>query len=138
MFKELLKKRVAGASSYLETGISIMVISAFFVGLVYTYGAGVMHNDVERIHRKYLLSMEIEGYLSDANEALLRAELASEGVVNVDLSGTTKAPVGYGNQVRLVIKGDLPVKQINFDSGFGIMQEALRNVNMDDTGTALY
>ena len=39
----------------------------------------------------------------------MRTELASKGLKNINLSGTTMTDVGYGNEIFLCIKGDLEI-----------------------------
>jgi len=138
MIKKIVRKKIKGDSTYLSTIICIGVICILLVGMVYAFSEIVKTNEVERIHRKYLLSMEREGYLSASNEALLLAELAAVNVSNIDLTGTSKTPVGYGNQVRLVIKGDLEVDRLAFGGGWATAQKGVRHIEMDKTGTALY
>jgi len=135
---EIAQKKVDGDGSYIATIISILMMVVVLVFCVNLYGEIVIRNDVERIHRKYLLSMERTGYLTSSDEGMLRAELSAIGVTNIDLTGTSMAPVGYGGQVRLVIKGQLMVNETravgkNFGTGGGA-----RIVNIDKTGTALY
>lgn len=133
-----IDRKVEGDSTYLSSIISIFFVIVVFISLIYLFGEIVATNEVERIHRKYLISMEREGCLSDAAEASMVAELTAAGVTNIDLSGTSKTPVGYGNQVRLVIKGELTVERIGFNGGSAVKQQGVRHIDMDKTGTALY
>lgn len=55
--------------------------------------------------RNYVLKMETVGYLTDADEQALRTELAEQGITELNLDGTTRAPVTYGTEVRLRITG---------------------------------
>lgn len=88
------------------TIIAVAVMLIFYVGWM----ANVTKKDeVRQIGREYMLAMETEGRLSSAMESSMRTELASKGLKNIDLSGTTRTDVGYGNEIFLCIKGDLDI-----------------------------
>ena len=55
--------------------------------------------------RNYVLKMETVGYLTESDEQALRAELAEQGITELDLDGTTRTPVTYGAEVKLRITG---------------------------------
>lgn len=137
MKKKLMKwlsKKKEGMSDYVAAIIVIFCILAFFMAIVYAYSGIVAENNVQRIHRKYLLSMEREGYLNDADLASLQAELAALGAVNINLNGTSRTEVGYGNTVVLRIECDIPVSEIR-----NLRREgAFRHVIVEKEGTALY
>lgn len=61
--------------------------------------------EVGQLARNFVLRMETVGYLTEADEALLRKELEEQGIQDVSLEGTTRIPVGYGAQIRLKITG---------------------------------
>ena len=42
------------------------------------------------------------------------AELEALDMTDIDLTGTSFTDVGYGNQVRLVIKGEVKLKDVQF------------------------
>ena len=77
MLKKLFGKKTQGISQYVSAVISIWAILLFFVTMVYLYGEIVRVEEIERINRKYLLSMEREGYLTSAYEAELVNELTA-------------------------------------------------------------
>lgn len=88
------------------TIIAVAVMLIFYVGWM----ANVTKKDeVRQIGREYMLAMETEGRLSSTMESSMRTELASKGLKNIDLSGTTRIDVGYGNEIFLCIKGDLDI-----------------------------
>ncbi len=91
---------------------AIFTVAAVAVMIVFYTGwmANVSRKDeVKQVARSYILSMETEGYLSSAMENSLMNDLASKGLENIDLAGTTRTEVSYGNAVFLCIKGDLRV-----------------------------
>lgn len=132
--KNWLLKKEEGMSDYVSAVIVIFCLLAFFMAMIYAYSGIVAENNVQRVHRKYLLAMEREGYLNDADMASLQAELAALGVTNVNLNGTSRTEVGYGNTVVLRIECDIPVNEI-----VNMRREgAVRHVIIEKEGTALY
>ena len=137
--KEILSKKAKGMSQFLATLICLGVIFTFVMAMVYAFGGIIKEDDVNRIHRKYLLSMEREGYLTPAYEAALINELTAEGATNISLAGTSNAPVGYGNTVILRIECDIPVSRIQWTSGFvGQRTGGTKHVIVEKEATAFY
>lgn len=62
---------------------------------------------VSQTARNYILRMETVGYLTSAEEEDLIRQLTTEGVSEIDLTGTTRAPVGYGAEIVLRISGKI-------------------------------
>lgn len=88
------------------TIIAVAIMLVFYVGWM----ANVTKKDeVRQIGREYILAMETEGRLTSTMETSLRTELASKGLKNINLSGTTMTDVGYGNEIFLCVRGDLEV-----------------------------
>jgi len=61
--------------------------------------------EVSQIARKYILSMETKGCLTESDRTVLVAELEDAGLHHVDLTGTTFQPVEYGGEILLCISG---------------------------------
>lgn len=132
--KNWLSQKKRGMSDYVAAIIAIFCLMAFFVAMVYAYSGIISENEVRRVHRKYLLAMEREGYLNDADLANLQADLTALGATNVVLNGTSRSEVGYGNTVVLRIECDIPVSEIvDFKE-----EGAWRHVVVEKEGTALY
>lgn len=138
MINKIRNKKIDGDSTFISSLVCIFWIIIIFVALLNIYGEAVRLSEVERIHRRYLLAMEREGYLSAANVTQLTAELDAAGVVNIDLTGTSLSPVGYGGTVYLVIEGDLIVDTTVVVSGSPATQEGARHFEKTKSGTALY
>lgn len=137
--KKFLCEKKAGMSQFLSTLICLAVIITFVMAIVYAFGGILKEDSINRIHRKYLLSMEREGYLTPAYEAALIGELTAEGATNISLAGTSTAPVGYGNTVILRIECDIPVDSIRWDSGIvGRQTGGTKHVIVEKEATALY
>ena len=112
------KKKANGViENMLVALIGIVMITAF---LVIIFGAFSGINDkwgMRQTAREYLLIMETEGYLTPADQASLIAELESEGLYNISLSGTTTSQVGYGDRIYLCITGTYDDKVLAFADG---------------------
>ncbi len=138
MIKRIKENKTNGDSTFVSTLICIFWILVVFIVLLNIFGEAVKLSDVERIHRRYLLAMEREGFLSATNVTQLKGELSAVGVTNIDLSGTSMSPVGYGGTVYLVIKGDVEVDRTVFIGGSPSNQRGVRHFEKKKTGTALY
>ena len=57
--------------------------------------------------REYLLKMETKGYLTAADRTDLIYDLGTEGLTEVDLTGTTLSQVPYGSSICLSVSGKL-------------------------------
>lgn len=93
----------------------IPLFSVVMVGLLSVMFANWSNNlnkksQIDTIARSYLLRMEAQGYLNSADETQLNNELDKLGVSSINLTGTTKAKVDYGDKITLSISGviDLP------------------------------
>ena len=137
LFQKLHKKE-AGASTYVSTLICLFVIVIMFLALFLNYSQIVRQNKVERTYRKYLLKMEKEGCLNGSDQASLITELTALGVNNIDLTGTSTAPVGYGQTVTLHIAGDLEVDKLLFTGSNPTRGKEDVHIEIEKTGTALY
>lgn len=132
--KKWLSEKKEGMNDYVSAVIAIFCLFAFFMAMVYAYGGMMAENEIQRIHRKYLLAVEREGYLNDADMASLQAELTARGATNINLNGTSRSEVGYGNTVVLRIECDIPISEIeNFEE-----KGVTKHVVLEKEGTALY
>lgn len=137
MLKKLWKKKLHGDFTFAATIISVVMLTVIFMGLLYVYGESISRNEVDRVHRKYLLAMEREGYLSSTNMANLTSDLQNRGCSNITISGSL-VPVGYGNTITLKVECDLEVEQIVFTGGSAAAGRRLRHIVIEKSGTALY
>lgn len=138
MIKILLKKKGRGASTFAASIICIFFMSVLFISLFFNFSKLIMQNGVERTYRKYLLRMEREGCLTSSDLSALNAELSALGLSDIDLSGTSLSPVGYGNEVHLHIKGNLQVDSVGFSADVFTGKKETIDIDIDKTGTALY
>lgn len=101
---------------FLPAIVVIVLLAVLWTGSMITASNINRSNDIQQIARTYLLQMETDGYLTEENKGLLLNDLAALDMVNIDLTGTSFTDVGYGNQVRLVIRGKVNLKDIKFQS----------------------
>lgn len=135
--KDILEKKIRGDSTYVATVVSIAMLLLVFMGLLYVFGGTVSQNEVERVHRKYLLAMEREGYLSNTNKANLTSDLQNLGCSNINITGSL-VPVGYGNTITLKVECDLEMKQLIFSGRNAAAGRRLTHLVIEKSGTALY
>ena len=91
------KKEATGIENMLVSMISLVMVCAF---LVIVFGAFSSINDkwsMRQAARETLLIMETEGYLKPEDEQALITELTGYGLYDINLTGTTKTEVDYGD-----------------------------------------
>ncbi len=109
----MLKRKDKGIlEHFLPAGIVIILLAVLWTGSMVCASNMDRSSDIHYIARSCLLRMETDGCLTEANKALLLAELAALGMSDVDLSGTTMTNVGYGNRICLRIKGTVALKDV--------------------------
>ena len=135
--RSLLRKKIRGESAYVASILAVFMLFAVFVAMLYVYGGTIKRNEVERVQRKYLLTMEREGYLSSTNQANLTNELTNLGCSNIVISGSL-TPVGYGNTIVLKIECDLEVKALVMSGNDMQAGRRTTHVVIEKSGTALY
>lgn len=82
--------------------ICIAYVLISFAGCVKLINTKTM---VSQISRQYILKMETEGYLKEADKNEMLDDLSLAGLENINLGKTDMNPVGYGCRVTLEIKG---------------------------------
>ena len=108
------QKRIPGQEGsigdLLSVGICILAMATVMTYFMDCVRLVNRKTEMGQLARNYVLRMETVGYLTDADEELLRKELEAQGIQNVSLEGTTKVPVGYGARIRLRITGKVDGK----------------------------
>ena len=132
------KKKEAGAviENMLVALTGIVMITAF---LVIVFGAFASISDkwhMNQVAREYLLIMETEGYLTDADKANMIGELEECGLYNISLSGTTMSEVGYGERIYLKISGTYDNNVLRFASGISKVTESPMAITIERQSTA--
>ena len=90
-----------------------MGIAVISISIVVFVALGVMDlmntkMEVSQIARKYILIMETKGCLLEEAKKEMLNELGQIGLKDIDITGTTLQPVGYGENIILNIKGNVP------------------------------
>lgn len=101
----------------LSSILVILAVAVIMLSFLYISNVAALKEDIKQVARGYLLEMETVGYLTPESRITMSQELAEIGLTNIDLSGTTQAAVGYGNDIVLSVKGALPVKLLNTAEG---------------------
>ena len=99
---------------FLPALIIIVLLAVLWTGSMISASNIDRSSDIHHVARTYLLRMESDGCLTEENKSLLIAELEALDMTEIDLTGTSFTDVGYGNQVRLVIKGHVKLKDVAF------------------------
>ena len=111
----MLKRKDKGIlDQFLPAIVVIVLLAVLWTGSMISASNIDRSSDIHHVARTYLLRMETDGYLTEENKALMLAELQALDVSGIDLTGTDFSDVGYGNPVRLVIKGVVTLKDVEF------------------------
>ena len=106
MFKLIKKKKEASIIENMLVTLLMTIIVCAFLVVIFGAFSGISDKwGMRQVAREYLLIMETEGYLSEADRANLIDELESYGLYNISLSGTTVSEVDYGDRIYLCISG---------------------------------
>ena len=111
------KKEATVIENMLVSMISLVMVCAF---LIIVIGAFSSINDkwsMRQAARETLLIMETEGYLKPEDEQALITELTGYGLYDINLTGTTKTEVDYGDRIYLKITGTYDDNILAFAGG---------------------
>ncbi len=117
------------------------VLACMAVGLMAVFLTGWMQalnqkEAMDTVSRKYLLYMETQGYCTEEAKRLLEEELGNLGCENLDFTGTTVAPVGYGQEIRLCIRGTVSYYLIGEQSSGFFRQAVTAPISISLSSTA--
>ena len=110
------KRDMAKREGYWQEGsigdllsVGLCILAMLAVMMAFMECAGLVHKKtiISQLARSYILRMETTGYLSQAQEDELRNRLETVGVTQIDLTGSTREPVGYGGEIVLRISGKI-------------------------------
>ena len=114
----MLRKDKGILEQFLPAIVVIVLLAVLWTGSMVTASNIDRSTDIHHVARTYLLRMETDGYLTQQNRYLLEQELEALGMTDIDLKGTSFEDVGYGNKIKLVIRGMVNLKDVSF-KGFG-------------------
>lgn len=111
----MLKRKDKGIlDQFLPAIVIIVLLAVLWTGSMISASNIDRSSDIHQVARSYLLRMETDGCLTEENRNLLLAELEALDMEQIDLTGTSFTNVGYGNRIRLVIRGVVNLKDIDF------------------------
>ena len=115
----MLKRKDKGMLDQFLPAIIILVLMAvLWTGSMVSAANIDRSSDIHQAARTCMLRMESDGYLTEENRQWLITALEELDMEQIDLTGTTVTDVGYGNSIRLVIRGRVNLADIRF-RGFG-------------------
>lgn len=91
----------------MTTGLCMLAMTVMMLAYIDNAQLIYRKSEINQIARKYILRMETEGRMTDADHISLIHELEALGVAEPDLSGTTMNQVSYGDPIVLLIRGKL-------------------------------
>ncbi|MBR3762330.1 MAG: hypothetical protein IKK59_06265 [Lachnospiraceae bacterium] len=111
----MLKRKDKGIlDQFLPAIVVIVLLAVLWTGSMVSASNIDRSSDIQQVARTYLLRMETDGRLTEENRNLLIAELEALDMEQIDLTGTSFTNVGYGNRIRLVIRGVVNLSDIDF------------------------
>ena len=126
----MLKRNDKGMlDQFLPAIVVIVLLAVLWTGSMVAASNIDRSNAIHQVARAYLLQMETDGYLTEENKVRMLTDLADLDMVGIDLTGTTFTDVGYGNQVRLVIRGKVNLKDVRF-RGFSSPMMTMRQAEV--------
>lgn len=118
--REILTKKDDGSTlgELIPIILCIVVVSVILLMFMRFMQDFSTKDNLDSIARKYVLKMEADGYLTPENEASLLEELADAGMVGstIDLVGTTRTRVSYGESIQLVIVGKMRIVSLDVNN----------------------
>ena len=109
------RKSPANVMNLVTIGMAILAITIVVMVYLQCTELILLKLEVSQVSRKYILKMETQGYLTPQNQNEMLMELKELGLKNVELAGTTLAPVAYGDTIVLRIKGNIQKNMLNHE-----------------------
>jgi hypothetical protein len=102
---KFIKKNCGSIGDVMPMGMFVICIAIVFVSFADCVRIVNIKSSVSQISRRYILRMETVGYLTPGDSETLMKELGDAGLGVISLGNTDTSEVGYGNPVRLEIRG---------------------------------
>ena len=102
---KLLKCSKGSIGDVMPMGIFVICIAFVFISFADCVRTVNVKSSISQISRRYILRMETIGYLTEDDKDLLITELSDAGLREISLGNTDTSEVGYGNAIRLEIRG---------------------------------
>lgn len=137
MKEMILKKKKASVMENMLVALLGMIMMCAFLVIVFGAFSGINNKwGMRQVAREYLLIMETEGYLKPSDETKLKQELTELGLKSINLSGTTKSEVGYGNRIYLKITGTYDDNILAFAGGISKVSSHPTTIEISRQSTA--
>lgn len=131
------KKEASGVVENMLVALIGIVMGTAFLVIIFGAFSGISDKwAMRQTAREYLLIMETEGYLKPADQSALIADLESEGLYNISISGTTTREVNYGNRIYLKITGTYDDNILAFAGGISKVASHPTTITINRTSTA--
>ncbi|SDB02170.1 MULTISPECIES: hypothetical protein [Clostridia] len=131
------KKEASGVVENMLVALIGIVMGTAFLVIIFGAFSGISDKwAMRQTAREYLLIMETEGYLKPADQSALIADLESEGLYNISISGTTTREVNYGDRIYLKITGTYDDNILAFAGGISKVASHPTTITINRTSTA--
>lgn len=131
------KKEASGVVENMLVALIGIVMGTAFLVIIFGAFSGISDKwAMRQTAREYLLIMETEGYLKPADQSALIADLESEGLYNISISGTTTREVNYGDRIYLKITGTYDDNILAFAGGVSKVASHPTTITINRTSTA--
>ncbi|SEI83085.1 hypothetical protein SAMN02910453_1434 [Lachnospiraceae bacterium A10] len=131
------KKEASGVVENMLVALIGIVMGTAFLVIIFGAFSGISDKwAMRQTAREYLLIMETEGYLKPADQSALIADLQSEGLYNISISGTTTREVNYGDRIYLKITGTYDDNILAFAGGISKVASHPTTITINRTSTA--
>ena len=99
------KRNKGNIGDIMPMGIFVICIAFVFASFADCVRIVNVKSSVSQLSRRYILRMETTGYLSADDREELLEELSGAGLEEISLGNTDTSEVGYGNTIKLEIRG---------------------------------
>ena len=99
------KRNKGNIGDVMPMGIFVICIAFVFASFADCVRIVNVKSSVSQLSRRYILRMETTGYLSADDREELLEELSGAGLEEISLGNTDTSEVGYGNTIKLEIRG---------------------------------
>lgn len=100
-----IKKSEGNIGDVLTMGLLVLSIAVVVMRFMDCMELMRIREDVSQISREYILIAETTGYISEAEKNEMLVALSKAGLSDINLEGTTFSQVGFGNLIKVQIKG---------------------------------
>ena len=118
MLKKIVCKKndaLSGVVDSISVLYCILILGVIIIAFIGYSDNNEKKRTLAQITRDAVLEMEISGYLTDALKTELTEELEEYGYFDISFTGSTTAPVGYGEKIVLVINCSVEMNEYRLD-----------------------